>query len=318
MVRKRTRASRYARKSYDSDENDSDIDLDFDTVSSTPAPKRYGLRERKRPLFCEDFDYEEDENGSVKPNSDDEEYNVEEDIQEKLSDFVNNLDYVTQSKQVSSEEPLVDFEDMIRADVVVNKQRLDYDNLINKSEIKVITPNQPQPVKGRRGRKPKVKMEVSANESETETVINKFEDALEVQLNPEDLLQTEFSEGCGTVIGNGTLTTKEPLVEQSKITASDNISADQKVTNGLTSQSDVHCEPDYIDEKDKEIKLSNEYLLANSFDLNSEDFLKRQEEMKNTVEEEEEIPLVNFDEDDDSNDVIIIEEKPNIIVLDDD
>lgn len=78
--------------------------------------------------------------------------------------------------------------------------------------------------------------------------------------------------------------------------------------------------PPELDEKEKEVVLSNEYLLGNSFDMSADEFLEKQAQKHDTLEEDEVlVPLVNFDEDSNSDDdVVIIEKKPEIIVLDDD
>lgn len=158
MVRKRTRTKstrRGYRKLYDSDENESsESDLDLDSPSSSPAPKRYGLRQRKQQIFCEDFDYdEEDELNAGNRNSDDEEYNIEVDLIEAKENHVAHISkhlprrssdptvsvstIEPEAEEVSMEDGLIDFEDVIRADVVVNKQRVDYESVINKTEIQL-------------------------------------------------------------------------------------------------------------------------------------------------------------------------------------
>ena len=59
---------------------------------------------------------------------------------------------------------LIDFEDIIRADIVVNKNKIDYDNMIQKTEIKLTQ----QPKK--RGRKPKIRPDGDIKKEEaTET-----------------------------------------------------------------------------------------------------------------------------------------------------
>lgn len=76
--------------------------------------------------------------------------------------------------------------------------------------------------------------------------------------------------------------------------------------------------PPVLDEKEKQVILSNEYLLGNSFDMSADEFLEKLA-LKKEEKEEEQVPQVNFDEDSgSSDDVILIEKKPEIIVLDDD
>lgn len=77
--------------------------------------------------------------------------------------------------------------------------------------------------------------------------------------------------------------------------------------------------PPVLDEKEKQVILSNEYLLGNSFDMSADEFLEKLASKKEEKEPEEQVPEINFDEDSDSSDdVILIEKKPEIIVLDDD
>lgn len=157
MVRKRPRttaARRKSRKVYDSDEIESESDVDLDSSPpSSPAPKRYTLRQRKRPVFCQDFDYEDEAELNANwqnSHSDDEEYDVEEDLTE-VRETKSNRSH-SRGSQVSGsrmqppdgevedipmQNGLIDFEDVIRADVVVNKQVVDYDNIINRSEIEL-------------------------------------------------------------------------------------------------------------------------------------------------------------------------------------
>ncbi|KAG5895451.1 hypothetical protein JTB14_001328 [Gonioctena quinquepunctata] len=174
MVRKRARTSR---KYYESDEPETDSDYGEDPAQE-PAPKKYSLRQRKRASFT-DFDYDDD-GVQVPPKAatDDEEYEVDKEIgveeapsEEPSEEYVAPSTYENSVEPEQSELPadtdeLVDFEDMIRADIVVNKNRIDYDNVIQKTEIKVqslegkdpVVPvsavQQPKP-KAKRGRKPK-------------------------------------------------------------------------------------------------------------------------------------------------------------------
>jgi hypothetical protein len=149
MVRKRTRK-------YESDDNDSDSDLDLSLdCSSQPAAKKYSLRERKRaPLFTTDFDYYslDDEDGEVrKQSSEDEDFEIEADVSSTRTYF---------EPETDSQHPggLIDFEDIIRADIVVNKHKIDYDNIIQKTEIKLTQPK-------KRGRKPKNQIGIDKTEN---------------------------------------------------------------------------------------------------------------------------------------------------------
>ncbi|XP_030745065.1 uncharacterized protein LOC115874114 [Sitophilus oryzae] len=360
MVRKRTRTSkprRNSRKAYESDENDSDIDLDLDSPPSSPAPKRYGLRQRKQPVLFEDFDYEDDDEVAVqKRTSDDDDYQVEVDLQEGIatkhtvsrrpSREHNSLEssscYKTESEtdEISLENGLIDFEDVIRADVVVNKQRVDYDNLINKTEIQVVESLPAPPIKARRGRKPKpkpdpaeVKNEISSEEPLSPLNQVPAEDSgdqdnhttnLEVQIDPSSLVQCDSDDNEPLSKLNGVIS-----LDNNTHKALDKENSETVTENGVITPAPSWIDkiekyvPPELDEKDKEVMLSNEYLLANTFDVGADEFLQKQEEKKDQVEEEEEhIPVMCFDDDDgddSSDDVVIIEKKPEVvIILDDD
>lgn len=156
MVRKRSR--RY------SSENESDSDVDFEVgPRSGPAPKKYSLRERKSaPLFTTDFDYYglDDDEGEGQKSSDDDDFEVEEEPKITRPYFEPQADADRSNSdgkflfsvltlfQIFLIKGLIDFEDVIRADVVMNQRKIDYDNLIEKSEIPLTTPK-------RRGRRPK-------------------------------------------------------------------------------------------------------------------------------------------------------------------
>lgn len=149
MVRKRTRK-------YDSDNSDSDVDWDPAVASRGPAAKKYSLRERKgAQSFCE-FDYLglDEEEEARKISSEDEDFEVEADV-EPMRQFYEQSE-PEEPEEAQCSEGLIDFEDIIRADIVVNKNKIDYDNIIQKTEIKLTQapPVEAQPPK-RRGRKPK-------------------------------------------------------------------------------------------------------------------------------------------------------------------
>ncbi|XP_028132466.1 uncharacterized protein LOC114327941 [Diabrotica virgifera virgifera] len=183
MVRKRSKVAK--RHYYSEEEPETESDFE-DDPEYEPAPKKYSLRQRKRQTFnADDWEYEEDVPVETpKVASDDEEFNVTNN--NPKSDEAANSEQVSDSTDKPTESPaeetvekcdeLVDFEDMIRADVVVNKNRIDYDNVIQKTEIKVqplseteqvikkskIQPPKSQPAKSqpakpgkKRGRKPK-------------------------------------------------------------------------------------------------------------------------------------------------------------------
>ncbi|XP_044269542.1 uncharacterized protein LOC123014468 [Tribolium madens] len=134
MVRKRSR------KSESSEDNDSDSDVEFNVEErSQPAPKKYSLRERKKaPSLTADFDYYGLDEEEAETRSSDEDFKMEPDGETASEPDVDP----------ANSEGLIDFEDIIRADIVVNKNKIDYDNLIQKSEIRLTQPK-------RRGRKPK-------------------------------------------------------------------------------------------------------------------------------------------------------------------
>lgn len=189
MVRKRSRTSR---KHYDSDDNDSDSDFSLEETRSQPAPKKYSLRQRKKALFIDDYDYEDDDEILPIPpttaHSDDEDFDLENElvVNAANSEYEGNSTYSNHYTD-PTEDPngLIDFEDMIRADIVVNKNRIDYDNMIDKTEI-TIKPYEPAatpPVKSKRGRKPKKKpeIEIETNLLEPETEVQ--EDKTDKQYN---------------------------------------------------------------------------------------------------------------------------------------
>lgn len=189
MVRKRSRG---AKRYFDSeDEPETESDFEDDDPVYKPQAKKYSLRQRKKPTFnSDDYEYEEDmfDVPPRKEPSDDEEFEVKNTEQtnltenqtectEKNEDISESVDTAkppeeeAATEQEQEQEELVDFEDMIRADIVMNKNRIDYDNVIQKTEIK-IQPlpaseraavverkrQKPPPVvkpKGKRGRKPK-------------------------------------------------------------------------------------------------------------------------------------------------------------------
>ncbi|CAG9837689.1 unnamed protein product [Diabrotica balteata] len=173
MVRKRSKVAK--RHYYSEEEPETESDFEDDPAYE-PAPKKYSLRQRKRQTFnADDWDYEEDVPVETpKVASDDEEFNVtnnnpkldEAANSENVSDSTDKPTESAVEETVGNCDELVDFEDMIRADVVVNKNRIDYDNVIQKTEIKVQplsekeqvlkkSKSQPSKPKLKRGRKPK-------------------------------------------------------------------------------------------------------------------------------------------------------------------
>ncbi|CAH0545752.1 unnamed protein product [Brassicogethes aeneus] len=186
MVRKRNKRKSRG-KIYQSDESDDEVKSDS-PVPEEPVQKTYSLRKRSRPNFSEGFEYDLDDDGCIeKLESEDEEFVLEggndEGVLPQLElepsegdEFVNESTYVKKIEPEKTTEvkpdELIDFEDMIRADIVVNSNIIDYDNLIEKSEIKVLQFNKPIEEKPasklpgkKRGRKPK-------NYNETNSVEN--------------------------------------------------------------------------------------------------------------------------------------------------
>lgn len=138
MVRKRGRNSR---KYYDSEEDNDSSELEFDLdESSQSAPKQYSLRQRKRPLFT-DLDYDEDEDLPRKKNDSDDDFQVEDELPVNYAPATVYTAYNTENnydKVPTASEELIDFEDIIRADIVVNKRKINDD--ISKTEVDVIQP----------------------------------------------------------------------------------------------------------------------------------------------------------------------------------
>ncbi|KAL1516950.1 hypothetical protein ABEB36_000777 [Hypothenemus hampei] len=358
MVKKRSRTNssrRNSKKFYESDENESETDFETETSPvSTPPPKRYGLRQRKQPIFCGEFDYEEEDELKVgRDRSDDEEYDIRVDIRSNKKNDVSKNKKTRKSKPRTSEvlisnvEPLpqpemddipldsglIDFEDVIRADVVMNKQKAEYDNgqsdiepepLVTKS-VKSVKPIKE---KGRRGRKPKAKIDSTINNVSNTITTTKTgrtkqsqeeDTTLEVQIDPLNFVQSNLGETDPSKANGLPIKPMETDPPHSPMTPTQNGSCEFKVDTFVVDNIEKYVPPE-LDEKEKEVVLSNEYLLGNSFDMSAEEFLKRQEQTKDDHQEEEEesVPLVNFDDSGSDDDVVIIEKKPEIIVLDDD
>lgn len=193
MVRKRSRTSK---KYYESDDNDTDSDFALDDSPAEPAPKKYSLRQRKRSLFLADYEYEDDEDiPPPKHESEDEDFEVEAQVEINVNEtphsnsdntFISHIE-----PETMPEDELIDFEDVIRADIVVNKNRIDYDNIITKTEIKlqpssITTPVAAPPVKSKRGRKPKAR---PRKEYEYDLIGHMYEPETEVQEEDSDYEQ---------------------------------------------------------------------------------------------------------------------------------
>ncbi|KAL3284766.1 hypothetical protein HHI36_018910 [Cryptolaemus montrouzieri] len=181
MVRKRSY------KKYIQEESDSD-DFYEEEVPESAQPKKYSLRQRRGTNFAEDFDYDlvEEADGNLaasasKLRSDDEEFETA-DTDHETSDCeprtsrpsskstpkkkqdtasTTNCTITTYKdrelepeipKDKQSSEDMIDFEDVIRADILVNKSRIDYDTIIEKTEIKI---QKTEPGKAEKEQKPK-------------------------------------------------------------------------------------------------------------------------------------------------------------------
>ncbi|CAG9855856.1 unnamed protein product [Phyllotreta striolata] len=186
MVRKRSKSSK---KNTKSEDEERDTDEDFNEEEPKIKPKKYSLRQRKKfPTFNDDdFEYEDDllgvdeESSKTKCDDDDEDFEVGKLKKERKTkkDLPKDERTVFSDEEIQKEtnekesssipDDLIDFEDIIRADIVMNRNRIDYDNVIQKTEIKVqvkdeqnkpkgeeeISKSEEQKNKSRRGRKPK-------------------------------------------------------------------------------------------------------------------------------------------------------------------
>ncbi|XP_066148408.1 uncharacterized protein [Euwallacea fornicatus] len=365
MVRKRTRKGsnrRNSRKYYDSDENDSDSDLDLSSPPSSPAPKRYGLRQRKQRTFFEGLDFdEEDDLNTSRARSEDDEYDVQGDltntkqnhitrITQDLSEHsphepaqvTNNLkvEEDNTSQDISENVGLIDFEDVIRADVVVNNQKVESGSssvsrtgarirpVVRHCANSVENSLLPFREKGRRGRKPKARTELLNHmpiacrpHQICDVVSNSQEDdTLEVQIDPLNFVQSHLGESPEPVKSNGVSLKKTSSIGPNSKDKETLENGSVPITIAPSVVGDIEkYVPPQLGEKEKQVVLSNEYLLGNSFDMSADEFLEKLAEKKGDIEEEVMVPQINFDEESSSSDdVILIEKKPEIIVLDDD
>ncbi|XP_045463195.1 uncharacterized protein LOC123672905 [Harmonia axyridis] len=192
-----------------SDESDSDDFYEEESMSEA-QPKKYSLRQRKEANFAKDFDYDIVEDydtnvvsGSEVLRSDDDDFGLNNGTKKKSAldnksktsskslkavdngGISNCIITKCKDRELEPEIPkdkqssadMIDFEDVIRADVLVNKSRIDYDTIIEKTEIKIEKKESEEvsniskkektfklkangePAK-KRGRKPKKKLEV--------------------------------------------------------------------------------------------------------------------------------------------------------------
>ncbi|XP_044767126.1 uncharacterized protein LOC123323014 [Coccinella septempunctata] len=163
---------RYQKKHITTSSDESDTDEFYEEEpDEVSKPKKYSLRQRKEANFAEDFDYdaleENDTNvltGTEVLRSDDEDFELGKAQKQESSDIVTKNSskpkitakvnqvsatncIITKCKDRELEpdipknkqscENMIDFEDIIRADVLVNKSKIDYDSIIEKTEIKI-------------------------------------------------------------------------------------------------------------------------------------------------------------------------------------
>lgn len=331
MVRKRTRTSR---KHYESDDNDSDSDFALEDARSQPAPKKYSLRQRKKALFIDDYDYEDDDEilpiPPTKAPSDDEDFEVEREL--AVETAAPNTDYTVKSTYANhyedpAEDPngLIDFEDMIRADIVVNKNRIDYDNMIDKTEITIKPNDEPAPARPKRGRKPKKRPENEIDSSflEPETEVQEeTEDKNDKDYNPQEELEIETAKVQNCI-------QKDPLTESVKLDCSQytdlpnskiNEAEDAQVSQISTTEiqnddsNNKNSDNGHSNSQESVIKFNENYL-QQSVHLNGSVLSAEASELSDSKED----PLVNsLENEDEDDDVVFVEDKRSeIIVLDD-
>lgn len=319
MVRKRSRTSR---KHYDSDDNDSDSDFSLEDPRSQPAPKKYSLRQRKKALFIDDYDYEDDDEILPIPptnaHSDDEDFDVEREVSAPNNEYDANLTYTnTDNYEDPSDDPngLIDFEDMIRADIVVNKNRIDYDNMIDKTEI-TIQPNKSKlvpPVKSKRGRKPKKRPETEIGS---------------ILLEPQAEVQEEFVKKTDTdyIIKETVQNTEDYLSNETKCSVDNQISETkeenelkneetQPLTHILMPQNEETDNGEQLntDAQESVIKF-NESCISKSIHVNGTVLTT---ETSESSEAKDDSIQLNAESDDDDDVVFVEDKRSEIIVLDD-
>ncbi|XP_049819714.1 uncharacterized protein LOC126264715 [Aethina tumida] len=176
MVRKRNR------KKYESDDNEeTDSEAEIPNVGAA-APKKYSLRQRKPTSFTEDYQYDfeldadidkicsdKDEDFEFEPKTETPNRKREAPLEihierNEASKYIDNVYIKPIEPDFSNldEGELIDFEDIIKADIVVNNNMIDYENLIEKIEIKIQPPSITEKVVSpkvgkKRGRKRKCK-----------------------------------------------------------------------------------------------------------------------------------------------------------------
>lgn len=340
MVRKRSRTSR---KYYESDDNDSDSDFSLEDPRSQPAPKKYSLRQRKKALFIDDYDYEDDDEilpiPPTKAHSDDEDFEVERELAvgEVVApdgEYVVNSTYANNYED-PAEDPngLIDFEDMIRADIVVNKNRIDYDNMIDKTEITIKPNDTPAPVRSKRGRKPKKRPENEVDSSvlEPDMDVQETEDKNDRDYNPEEELETEKEkqQNCIQKEKQQNCIQNDPVkknveadcsLDADTLNSKINEDKDAQISHISTPEvlnddsSNKNSDNIHTNSQESVIKLNENYL-PKSVQLNGTVLTAEASEITELKED----PLVNsLENEEEDDDVVFIEDKRSeIIVLDD-
>lgn len=291
MVRKRNR------KKYESDDNEeTDSEAEIPNVGAA-APKKYSLRQRKPTSFTEDYQYDfeldadidkicsdKDEDFEFEPKTETRKREAPLEIhieRNEASKYIDNVYIKPIEPDFSNldEGELIDFEDIIKADIVVNNNMIDYENLIEKIEIKIQPPSITEKVVSpkvgkKRGRKRKCKQP-------TETIEN------------------------GLSIFEHFLT---PIMEST--INSDTCSSDDlplaTMMKKYSEAENCHQGPELPQNSDTQINGA----VNGHTGSNGSDYLKL--ESVNDA-----YPNSGNVDDDDDDDVILIEEEPKIIVLDD-
>lgn len=156
------------KRSRKNESDDSDCDSELETIV-VDRSQRYGLRPRKAQLFSEEDLLDDDEN-------------------EFLSDFEDELQgrnvkavcYTSGNveddvEEATTEVDSVDYDELITPGVVINENQIDYEKVIEKTEIQVLRRSKPetpppgeQSGKKRRGRKPRWLIEKEKADAEAQ------------------------------------------------------------------------------------------------------------------------------------------------------
>lgn len=143
------------KRSRKADSDDSDGDSDFETIV-VDTNQRYGLRPRKAQLFTEDL-------------IDEEEAEYTSDFEDELNDrgkrSLKTVSYScnnsSEEQEVAAQTDSVDYDEVIVAGIVVNENHIDFEKVIEKTEIQIHkrnverTPSPSENTPKKRSRKPK-------------------------------------------------------------------------------------------------------------------------------------------------------------------